>query len=133
MINAWNNHPVPRKGIPNVLKMRNDDTTPIDAADIPSVDDAAAAYREQGGKLTDTQEFGSDPLADDATLLQRRKDNWLSRCRMNTEEIYTRLMCNGSQPLQDSILHCIQTTRGSMLAVHISIMLFLHVLLFCTK
>ena len=111
MINAWNSHSVPRKGIPNVLQSQNNGTTPMDPADVPSVDNAVAAYREQGGSLTDPHEFGSDPLIDDATLLQQREDDWLGRCA-STEEVYTQLMCNDSQPLQNSILHYIEITKN---------------------
>ena len=42
MVNAWNSHTIPRKGIPNVLQLG---TTPVDPSDIPTAADAVAGSR----------------------------------------------------------------------------------------
>ena len=52
MIEAWNNHSIPQKGIPNTLQANNDGTNPINPADIPTASAAVSQYRQQGGSLT---------------------------------------------------------------------------------
>ena len=63
MVDAWNSHTIPRKGVPNILQMENNGTTPIISSDIPTAANAVAAYRGQGGRLTEPSDFGEDPLS----------------------------------------------------------------------
>lgn len=35
MVDAWNSHTIPKKGIPNVLQVHNDRTTTISPSDVP--------------------------------------------------------------------------------------------------
>ena len=110
MIQAWNNHSVPRKGIPNTLAL-NDGTNPIHLSEIPMSDMAVSEYRHQGGSITDPTEFGEDPLRDDLVLLRRREQLWVTRCGATISVIYTDLMAGNSQPLQDSIMKFIEVTQ----------------------
>ncbi len=105
MVNAWNSHTIPRKGIPNVLQLENNQTTPVDP---PTAADAVAAYRGQGGRLTDSSDFGEDPLHSHPILSHQE---WSINC-MTLEDIYTKLMCGNNQPLQDAILNFIQITMN---------------------
>ena len=106
-ISAWNSHTIPRKGIPNILQLQNSRTTPISPSDIPAADSAVSTYRDQRGSITDPQDFGYDP-----THKEQREQEWAARCGMSTDDIYTQLMCNNTQPLQDSIFHYINITAN---------------------
>ena len=104
MVDAWNSHTIPKKGIPNALQIQNNRTTPISPSDVPSVVDAVSAYREQGGRITDPSDFGQDPLSSDITLLQLREQEWSKRCGRTAEDIYTQVMCGNTQPLRDAMV-----------------------------
>ncbi len=117
MVGAWNSHHVPRKGIPNILQAQNDGTTRLDFADIPTVDEAVSAYREQGGTLTDPHDFGVDPLAGNQALSQEREQAWQIKCEMSVEDVYTQLMCENPQPLQNAILFYIEITNTLALTI----------------
>ena len=45
MIEAWNNHNIPQKGVPNILQANNNGTNAINPADIPTASAAVSAYR----------------------------------------------------------------------------------------
>ena len=110
MVAAWNSHTIPRRGIPNVLQIQNNRTTPIVPSDVPTVADAVSAYREQGGRITDPSDFGEDPLICSIALSQQREWEWSARCGMTSEDIYTEVMCGNSQALQEAILKFIEVT-----------------------
>lgn len=63
-VRAWNSHHLPLRGIPNLLQAHGNGTAHIHPAEIPTVMEAAAGYRQQGGQLTDLQVYGNDPLDD---------------------------------------------------------------------
>ena len=112
MIEVWNNHSIPQKGIPNTLQANNDGTNPINPADIPTASAAVSQYRQQGGSLTDPAEFGDDPLANDAQLCRRREDLWLLRCGgFNCNDIYSADMCGNTWHLENAILKFIEVTH----------------------
>ena len=110
MIHSWNNHSIPRKGIPNSLAL-NSHTNPIQLSEIPTAVAAVSEYRQQGGSITDPSEFGEDPLRNDDALARQREQLWLSRCDTTIADIYTDLMVGDSQPLQDSIIKFIEITQ----------------------
>ena len=112
MIEAWNNHSIPGKGVPNTLQASNDATNPINPADIPTTSAAVSAYRQQGGSLSDPAEFGEDPLATNTLLCRRREDLWLLRCGgLNCGDIYSAVMCGNGWHLQNAISKFIEVTR----------------------
>ena len=86
------------KDIPITLQVQNSKTTPISPSDILAADSAVTTYRNQGGSITDPHNFGYDP-----TFEEKCEQEWAARCGMSAEDIYTQLMCNNTQPLQDSI------------------------------
>ena len=98
-IEAWNNHPIPHKGIPNTLQASRNGTTAINPVDIPSKSDAVATYRQQGGSLTDPGEFREDPLQSNAHLQARREDMWQLRCG-SCDDLYTTFMQGSNHDLQ---------------------------------
>ncbi len=53
---------IPR-GIPNMLMNQNKRTRHIPPSVLPSPDEAAQMYRDNGGRLTDPAQFGNDPRA----------------------------------------------------------------------
>ena len=110
MIHAWNNHSVPRKGIPNSLAL-NSCTNPIQLSKIPTTASAVSEYRQQGGSITDPSELGEDPLRNDDVLSRQREQLWLARCGTNISDIYTDLMVGNSQPLQNCIIKFIEITE----------------------
>ena len=65
MTEAWNNHHITRKGIPNALHACNCHINQIHSLEVPTGDDAIEEYRRQGGSITDPHDFGEDPLAGD--------------------------------------------------------------------
>lgn len=77
MINAWNNHPIPHRGIPNELQCQAFNTSPIQSAEIPLASNAVTLYRGQGGRLRDPAAFGSDPLESNPDLCRERSERWL--------------------------------------------------------
>ena len=105
MVDAWNCHIVLRKGIPNILQAQNNGTTRIDITEVPTVGDAVLAFRQQGGTLTDPSDFGLDPLANHQALSQQREEEWLIKCGMSAEDVYTQLMCEDPNPLENAILY----------------------------
>ena len=109
MIHAWNNHSVPRKGIPNSLVL-NSRTNPIQLSEILTTASAVSEYRQQGGSITDPSEFGEDPLRNDDVLSRQWEQLWLARCGTTISDIYTDLMVGNSQPLQNCIIKFIEIT-----------------------
>ena len=78
---AWNHHSIPGKcndiiiddtcaiiicdtgrGVPNHLQVQRYETIPIPDGEVPGTDEAADAYRSQGGQLREFGLFGCDPL-----------------------------------------------------------------------
>lgn len=83
MIEAWNNHHIARKGIPNSLHASNCHIHLIHTLEVPTGNDAIEEYRRQGGSITDPHNFGEDPLAGDTGLLQQRQQVWEHRLGMS--------------------------------------------------
>ena len=52
MVHSWNNHSIPKKGIPNSLALNNH-TNPIQLSEIPTAVTAVSEYQQQGGSITD--------------------------------------------------------------------------------
>ena len=111
LVGAWNNHSIPKKGIPNVLQLIRNGLTPNSPHEVPTLSDAASAYRLQGGRITEPREFGIDPLYEYTDLLQQREQIWLQRCAITSiEDIYGEVMSGNIIKLQDAILSFINLT-----------------------
>jgi len=63
-VETWNNHSIPRRGVPlHFLAGRGNYELPAGA--MLSAEAAVAMYTAQGGNLVDESTFGEDPLRDD--------------------------------------------------------------------
>lgn len=103
MVEAWNNHSIPRKGIPNVLQMSRNGTTSISSHEVPTLSDAVSGYRLQRGTITEPSEFGEDPLAGNTHLVYEREQTWLQRCGVTSAaDIYSGVVSGNSTLLQDA-------------------------------
>ena len=107
MIQAWNSHPIPRRGVANELQLRAFHTTPIRPA---SANDAVTLYRDQGGCLTDPATIGSDPLETDPNLFVVREDKWLAKYGLNVHQIFSDVISGNHLPLENTVLHFIDIT-----------------------
>ena len=114
MINAWNNHPIPHRGIPNDLQLRACGIVPVLPAEIPLPSDAVTQYRDQGGRLRDPAAFGTDPLQDSADLLRERQQQWITRCRMDVDEIFSATITGSDSALEAAVLNFIEITSDLM-------------------
>ena len=91
MVRAWNNHPIPNRGIPNEIQLQAYNTALIHA-EIPLPPDAVLQYRSQGGQLRDPGAFGTDPLEGDSDLYIERDEQWLTKCRMDIEQMFSEII-----------------------------------------
>ena len=110
MVKAWNSHPIPRRGTPNRLQTAAYNTAIIHIAEIPVASVAVEMYRQQGGRLTDPQSFGEDPLAGDPMHIQQRQDRWMRECA-HPEQIFSELVSHNPQPLELAVVRFIEITE----------------------
>ena len=106
MINAWNSHPIPNRGIPNDLQLQASHTIPILPSEIPGVTDAVTMC----GHLRDPVSFGTDPLEGDSALCQERNEQWLIKCGMDPDQMFTEIISGNHSILENAILHYIDIT-----------------------
>lgn len=110
-INAWNYHHQPLRGIPNLLQSQRNGTTAIHPSEIPSVEQAAQEYRQQGGSIADPQPYGSDPLQDDELLIHRRDELFSERVDSDFSYIFNCLLVGNKAPFGEAILQFISITE----------------------
>lgn len=67
----------PRRGIPNVVMHRNNQTTQIDPSFLPEAEDALQLFEANGGHITVFSPFGEDPLASHPDLAEERESTFL--------------------------------------------------------
>ena len=111
LVASWNAHYISGRGIPNLLQYQRNYTTPIHPAEIATVVDAAAEYRQQGGRLTDPQPFGSDPLEEDSQVVEQREETVLQRIGMSFEGIFNNLIAGNKDPFERVIMLFISVTE----------------------
>ena len=68
-------------------------------------------YKQQGSSITDPHPLGEDPLASDPALVQQRQQEWIIRCGMSPEQVFTQLMSGNTQTLEDAIITFIDITN----------------------
>ena len=78
-VEAWNEHPLPGKGVPSVLQEANCTAAVIPPHLLPSSDDAVEIYEAAGGHITAPSTFGTDVLANYADLQEARNMEWAVR------------------------------------------------------
>ena len=66
------------------MQMLKDRTTPIDVSDVPIVDKAVSAIREQGGRLTDPTD---SPSIHCVHIMQEHEQQWRVLCGISIEEV----------------------------------------------
>lgn len=110
MVNAWNSHPIPHRGIPNDLQLGAFHTSPLQPAEIPFPSDAVAQYRNQGGHLRDPTAFGIDPLNHDPGLLRERERRWGQKCGMDVDQMFSAIISGSDSVLENAVMDFIQIT-----------------------
>ena len=95
MIGSWNAHHLPLRGIHG--------TTVVHPLEVPTVADAAAEYRQQGGRLTEPGPFGRDPLQGKDQLMEER-EVFEQRLGLCFTDVYHNLMAGNKEPLERAIL-----------------------------
>ena len=114
MINAWNSHPIPHRGIPNDLQLQAYGTVPVLPAEIPLPSDAVTQYRDQGGRLRDPAAYGADPLENSADLCRERQQQWITRCGMDVDEMFSAIITGSDSALETAVLNFIEITSDLM-------------------
>lgn len=112
MVMAWNNHPIPHRGIPNELQHQAYNTALVQPAEIPLPLDAVLQYRNQGGQLRDPVPFGTDPLENDSDLCAEREQQWLLKCGMDSEQMFSEIISGKDYILENAILDFIDITSS---------------------
>ncbi|KAL9965196.1 hypothetical protein ACROYT_G028964 [Oculina patagonica] len=72
VIESWNAHSVPGKGVPNEMQAANNMTVKVPPELLPTTSEAVELYEQQGGHLTVWPEFGKDPLSSEVHLSSAR-------------------------------------------------------------
>ena len=111
MIDAWNSHPIPLRGVPNQLQEVAFHTALIHPAEVPGTEAAIDTYRRQGGRIREPGPFGEDPLEGDPILVQQRQEMWTRRCGISVETTFSELVSSNPQPPQNAILKYIEITN----------------------
>ena len=61
------------RGIPNQLMQQDNRTVTVDASILPPTTAAVQLYHQNGGRLTDPEPFGKDPLSSDTAKAALRE------------------------------------------------------------
>ncbi len=101
MIISWNNHFIPRRGVPNVLRDTRFGTTRIDTQDLPSAPSAISLYTDQGGILSNPSCVGNDPLQGNMALMQQRESEWISS--FSTSDLFGDILHGNVSSLNNAI------------------------------
>ena len=88
---------------------RNGQNTSMSLRDIPSREDAAQQYAQQGGRLTAYGIFGIDPLKERPHLVARR-DQWLAATVPSYADIFSNVVLGDGELFKRSIITCIDAT-----------------------
>ena len=107
MIAAWNDHSIPRHGIPNVLQDQHNGTIQMHPTEILPMDEAVGLYRQQGGELTDPHPFGEDPLETDPLLKEQRDYEFQQH---SFDDIFSHIVSGNTVPFQQAIQSYMQIT-----------------------
>lgn len=110
MVVAWNSHPIPRRGVPNALQIQANHTAPINPSEIPQCSSAVSEYTQQGGRLTDPRNPGTDPLEGNDALCSQREQLWLVQCGMDVNDIFSETISGNASVLENAITSYIQLT-----------------------
>ena len=101
-VEAWNEHPLPGKGVPSVLQEANCTAAVIPPHLLPSSDDAVQIYEAAGGHITAPSTFGTDVLANYADLQEARNMEWA--VRWPVEGLFQQLVHHEEQAFRDAVM-----------------------------
>lgn len=73
MVDSWNNHTIPGKGIPDQMFLNTCHPVLVTRTALPTSTVVAADYRADGGVIRDTSTFGNDPLQRNPHLFMQRE------------------------------------------------------------
>ena len=110
-ISAWNCHHLPLRGIPNLLQSRCNTTTAMHQHEIPSAEQAADDYKQQGGNLSDPHSYGFDPLEANELLFHRRNELFAERVHSSFPDIFSSLLVGNKAPFEAAIMQYISITK----------------------
>ena len=108
IIAAWNDHSIPRHGIPNVLQDQQNGTIQIHPTEKPPMEEAVGLYRQQGGELTAPHAFGEDPLEADPLLKEQRDHEFQQH---SFDDVFSHIVSGNSVPFQQAIQSYVQITN----------------------
>lgn len=109
-VRAWNDHSIPRHGVPSVIFQEQCQTSLLPAGVVlPTGMDAAYDYMQQGGRITLAGDFGQDPLHHYPNLANERL------ARFQTEfphpsGLFTTCVNRHSTPFKNAVLRFIELT-----------------------
>uniref|UniRef100_A0A1X7V173 Integrase core domain-containing protein n=1 Tax=Amphimedon queenslandica TaxID=400682 RepID=A0A1X7V173_AMPQE len=115
-VDAWNEHSIPRLGVPNEIAEYDDYITVLPQDQIPSVEDATEYYESQGGHLRIQSNFGVDPLAARLDLILLRDQLLFNRLPSNAD-MFSDVVSGNGYLLQTAILECIEVTNRFTLLI----------------
>ena len=64
----------------------------------------------QGGRLRDPVAFGTDPLEIDMDLCRERNERWLTKCGMDVNQMFSKIISGDESVLENAILDFIDIT-----------------------
>ena len=96
--------------IPDVVARATRRVGPLTSTIVPSVQDAIQMYTNAGGVLTSECSFGSDPLADDGALRNRRDAEFVQN-NPSFSQIFENVIIGNGALMETAILSFINITR----------------------
>jgi len=98
------------RGIPDVLMMRNNKAQRIDTSALPSPDLAVQMYANAGGRLTDPDLFGNDPISTCPNKVDIRKRTFLEKFP-SISDMFHELVNGDSSKFRKGLLYYIDVTK----------------------
>ena len=100
---------IPGSGVPCELA-RDPQNVSILPSSIPTKNDAALWYAQQGGRLTAYGTFGIDPRKESPHRVARH-DQWLADVVPSYEDIFSNVVSGDGEFFKRSIITCIDVTN----------------------
>jgi len=109
-IRSWNEHQIPGRGKPSVMRQATNVLLPLHPDNLPDVQSAKALYEQvYDGRLTDETLFGIDPLADFQDLQEERNRNFDQN--FSIASIFSEVVNERPGMFHDAVLYFIDSTR----------------------
>ncbi|XP_057290186.1 uncharacterized protein LOC130612862 [Hydractinia symbiolongicarpus] len=109
VVSAWNEHSIPGRGVPSVIKENTNRLTPLSVEELPPKHEAVQLYEQvYRGTLSEEHTFGQDPLAERQQKLEERDQSFFQH--FSVEEIFSECVNERPQMLREAILFYINKT-----------------------